>query len=58
MQLNSFCKNLREKLHRIHTGSVGSRFKMQVTARHPSGVTDVADDLSRLHLLAGGDADG
>ena len=58
MQLNSFCKNLREKLHRIHTGSVGSRFKMQVTARHPSGVTDVADDLPGLHLLTGGDTDG
>ena len=58
MQLNNCCKNLREKLHRIHTASVDPRFQMQVTACHPPGVTDVADDLPGLYLLAGGDADG
>ena len=31
---------------------------MQVTTCHPAGVADIADDLPRLHLLAGGDADG
>ena len=31
---------------------------MQVTTCHPSGLADIADDLPRLYLLTGGDADG
>ena len=31
---------------------------MQMIARHPPGVTHIADDLLGLHLLTGGDADG
>ena len=31
---------------------------MQVTACHPPGVANIANDLPGLHLLAGGDADG
>ena len=58
MQLNSCCKNLREKLHRIHTASVDPRFQMQVTACHPPGMSDIADNLPRLYLLTGRHADG
>ena len=31
---------------------------MQMAACHPPGVTNIANDLPGLHLLAGGDADG
>ena len=31
---------------------------MQMVARHPPGMPDISDNLSRLHLLTGGDADG
>ena len=31
---------------------------MQMVARHPPGVTHIADDLLGLHLLTGGDVDG
>ena len=31
---------------------------MQMVARHPPGVTHIADDLLGLHLLTGGNADG
>lgn len=29
-----------------------------MTPRHPPGMPDISDNLSRLHLLTGGDADG
>ena len=31
---------------------------MQMVTRNPPGVFDITNDLTRLHLLAGGDADG
>ena len=31
---------------------------MQMTIRCPPGMPDIADNLSRLHLLSGGDANG
>ena len=31
---------------------------MQMVTRHPPGMPDISDNLSRLHLLTGGDADG
>ena len=31
---------------------------MQMVTRNPPGVSDIINDLTRLHLLAGGDADG
>ena len=44
-------------MHCIRTIAVNSHLQMQMVARHPPGVTHIADDLPGLYLLAGGDAD-
>ena len=44
--------------HSVFSTSVDPHFQMQVASCCPPGVTHIADDLSGLHLLTGGDADG
>ena len=43
--------------HSIRPISINSYLQMQVTTCYPSGLADIADDLPRLYLLTGGDAD-
>ena len=45
-------------MHCIRTIAVNSHFQMQMVARDSPGMPDISDNLSRLHLLTGGDADG
>ena len=45
-------------MHCIRTVALDSYLQMQMAACHPPGVTNIANDLPGLHLLAGGDADG
>ena len=40
----------------ISSNIVFSHFQMQMVTRNPPGVSDITNDLTRLHLLAGGDA--
>ena len=44
--------------HSVFSSSADPHLQMQMVSCHPPGVTHIADDLSRLHLLTGGDADG
>ncbi len=44
--------------HSVFSSSADPHLQMQMVSCHPPGVTHIADDLPRLHLLTGGDADG
>ena len=52
-----FIMHVKER-HSVFSASVDPYFPVQMAPCCPPGVTDVADDLPRLYLLAGGDADG
>ena len=57
MHFLPFIIHIKER-HSVLSASVDPHFPVQMLARDPPGVTHIADDLSGLHRLAGGDADG
>ena len=44
--------------HSVFSSSADPHLQMQMVSCHPPGMPDISDNLSRLHLLTGGDADG
>ena len=57
MHFLPFIIHVKER-HSVFSSSADPHLQMQMVSCHPPGVTHIADDLSRLHLLTGGDADG
>ena len=57
MHFLPFIIHVKER-HGVFSSSADPHLQMQMVSCHPPGVTHIADDLSRLHLLTGGDADG
>ena len=57
MHFLPFIIHVKER-HSVFSSSADPHLQMQMAPCCPPGVPDIADDLSRLHLLTGGDADG
>ena len=57
MHFLPFIIHVKER-HSVFSTSVDPHFQMQVATCSPPGVTHITNDLTRLHLLTGGDADG
>ena len=57
MHFSPFIIHVKER-HSVFSASADPHLQMQVATCHPTGVTHIADDLSGLYLLAGGDTDG
>ena len=57
LHFSPFIIHVKER-HSVFSASADPHLQMQVATCHPTGVTHIADDLSGLYLLAGGDTDG
>ena len=57
MHFLPFIIHVKER-HSVFSSSADPHLQMQMVSCNPPGMPDIADDLSGLHLLTGGDADG